>query len=275
MLLCWHKIPTRRPAFNLILEQLHSLIIEVAIRYSDLQQFWARNWLDKEVVSWSPFAINFYQLAGVSLPSNANRNKTYNCLRLLLASSHQDFYGPDSEEMVEIERVGMVFDAFLPTLSSEGALAHQFLKTVRRISTYPWFFGCLSRKQADDILQYQPPGTFLVRITTRNKETSDIQPFGCFAISSYSSSGTITHSRIHHSPELGFSLVAPPGPNQDMCHTVIGSSNRQSLRSFIQSNSDILNLRAAAPNSPFFSICVPDMGESFYIDDQISNEMMD
>lgn len=80
----------------------------------------------------------------------------------------------------------------LKYLSDGKALLTKMVTTLKE----RWFFGDLSQSQAEDRLNDQPKGTFLIRFSASAP--------GCFTISHLNKKNQLTHQRVSHVPGQGF-----------------------------------------------------------------------
>eukprot|EP01103_Thecamoeba_quadrilineata_P018589 TRINITY_DN712_c0_g1_i2.p1 TRINITY_DN712_c0_g1~~TRINITY_DN712_c0_g1_i2.p1 ORF type:complete len:385 (+),score=76.42 TRINITY_DN712_c0_g1_i2:579-1733(+) len=132
-----------------------------------------------------------------------------------------------ADDHVSLERFGRVLDWFGPIIDPHGRII--LFDTMIGIMKHSWFFGELTTREAEQRLQQQQVGTFLVRFSSTND--------GCYTISKMSSQG-INHQRvtkIASNPPL-FSL---------------GNHQFTSLESLIGSMCSILCLSVSCPGHPF------------------------
>jgi len=109
----------------------------------------------------------------------------YLALKLLLVPN---LHSNEDNEFVTIEHFGTALGWF-------GPFEPAFLTRYQNLTQTKWFHGSVTKSEAEDRLRNSKPGTFLVRLTTSNKNSLVISKIG--------RDQTIKHMLIDHDPISG------------------------------------------------------------------------
>lgn len=183
---CWQKDATKRPSFRRIVDMMDDIMVDITLNDRDAKKLWMTNFQGKEQVSWEDFKYALCDRLGINDPEPDNIQ--FKCLEAVLAEKPKDIISKDS--VVNLELFGKVIAWFGP-LST-------LLYKVESVLSQRWFHGDLLTSEAEDRLNGQPKGTFLIRFSTSSP--------GCFTISSINKNKKLTHQRVTHVPGRGFTF---------------------------------------------------------------------
>eukprot|EP01098_Paradermamoeba_levis_P003912 TRINITY_DN1729_c0_g1_i2.p1 TRINITY_DN1729_c0_g1~~TRINITY_DN1729_c0_g1_i2.p1 ORF type:complete len:525 (-),score=176.76 TRINITY_DN1729_c0_g1_i2:35-1567(-) len=168
---CWDHNPNVRPEFEEIVTALDDIMIESAISDAGGCAFWKKHFKNKESAPFNQFATDVYAYMGLQLPSSSSQEEEalkLKCLEEVFAE----------KGWVSLLNFGVLLGWYGP-LSQDGSFLERTLNFVRAelglgILDQYYFHGNLPQNKAENLLQGQPSGTFLVRFSRTP---------GCFAIS--------------------------------------------------------------------------------------------
>lgn len=186
---CWNKNPKKRPTFSMIIHELDLILVDVAINDSKGRDLWHINFLGKESVEWEDFRSKLFEYLLLKLSFSDIQIK---CLEAVLAESPTDLMV--KSKIVNITRFGQVCAWFGPLKS--GADNMVLLINLTNILKEKWFHGDLTQVEAEDRLNSQSKGTFLIRFSSSSP--------GCFTISHINKSKNLCHQRVTYVPGKGF-----------------------------------------------------------------------
>jgi len=184
---CWEEDPDARPSFSTIVDRLNNIITEEAIIDTAGRNFWKRH-VNKEKVAWAQFIREFSKFIGFErYETDKELLSLVRCMELLFATEES------GQNFVTIEHFGKMLDFFGPI--RRNGTKNQFLPNLKNILSQSWFHGEISTQEADAILYYKNPGTFLVRFSSSER--------GYFTISQRedNQAGGLRHIRIKHPPQ--------------------------------------------------------------------------
>jgi hypothetical protein len=212
----WVGDPKLRPSFKEIIDQLDNIIVDVTVHDPIGRQFWKQNFLAREEVPWEDFSKAFckmlkvptYDTTMLDRPSRDLNCLNLKCLRALLAEKPKAL--ADHAEVVHLENFGAMLNWFGP-ITQTGKSKNTILDNIREILQEPWFFGDTDTDDAIRKLTKQNPGTFLIRFSSVP---------GWFTISYVSTSGSVRHQRIKHSPG-GPYILAPENDEFSSLHDMV------------------------------------------------------
>mmetsp|Transcript_28558 Transcript_28558/g.71798 ORF Transcript_28558/g.71798 Transcript_28558/m.71798 type:complete len:494 (-) Transcript_28558:138-1619(-) len=188
---CWAKDPEERPSFAEIINLLDSIMVDVAINDEAGRQLWKHNFLGKEEVTWDDFKKVIYRYA--SKTDNKVTDIKLKCLEVLLTEQSKKLMG--NKNVVNLEKFGKLLAWFGPLVPPKGSNVTPMLSKVHTILRSEWFHGDINNQEAEDRLNGQKYGCFLIRFSS---------VAGCFTISSQSKEKRVIHQRIAHVPGEGF-----------------------------------------------------------------------
>jgi len=160
-------------------------------------------------------------------------------MRAILAEKNKDAAltlttDPDDILVVTMERFGKMCEFFGPV--------KDYLVKLKGALMNDWFFGEISKDEAESRLRDQPSGTYLARLSSTEA--------GCFTVSKVSRKGNINHQRIQYDPKEGNFAIS----NTNSTSNKGKKYNCIDLHSFITMLAEEWNLVTACPGSPFKSL---------------------
>lgn len=255
---CWDARPSVRPSFAQIIPILDETLVDCAVSDEVGREFWKKHFLGKESVHWDAFSRAFAELLCLPPPSADDLN--FICLRAILAKKDPDPTLKDPPSIVNLERFGAFLGFFGPLSTKPQPFT--ILDKVRQLLECPYFHGEVSKEQADQLLSKQPPGTYLLRLSTTRE--------GTFTISKVSRSGNVNHQRIEHNRvDNVFSVVVPSPQGKKVV------SDKYSLPHLIEVVAPDLELLIPCPGSPFESIFNKSQRGGGYLSDGYLTDYID
>jgi len=174
-----------------IIERLEDIMIDIATEDADGRTLWRRYFRGREFAPWDDFAHYLAKVLGVSPPSGLD-DVQWNCLHAILAEKATGILGKGFA--ATLENFGRVIAWFGPLITPPGQL--NFLEKVCDTVSQRWFHGNISQIEAEDRLQNQPKGTYLLRFSASSP--------GCYTISHINKKKKLVHQRVTHIPGEGF-----------------------------------------------------------------------
>eukprot|EP01090_Pellita_catalonica_P004230 TRINITY_DN14069_c0_g1_i1.p1 TRINITY_DN14069_c0_g1~~TRINITY_DN14069_c0_g1_i1.p1 ORF type:complete len:474 (-),score=88.31 TRINITY_DN14069_c0_g1_i1:27-1448(-) len=231
----WHKDPASRPTFSQMVDRLNKIIVECCINDEIGRKLWLKNFNGKDEIQWPTFIRKFSSAIGYRYKGDDEIEVL--CLKEVLGEASRDFTEP--EKRVTLENFGNIC-AFFGPLSNQKGGPPSILQKVKQLMETKWFFGAISKEDAEARLTRKPPGTYLVRLSTSTA--------GCFTVSKVTKAGSLAHQRIQHVPGEGFSIRTRKGTLQ--------SAPSALLPDFLKKISKDLSLKSPCPGSPFSALFV-------------------
>lgn len=217
---CWQTDPALRPSFGEILKEntLDMVIIQSAVKDTIGQAFWIQHFVEYDVVGWREWLEGFRKYFGVLASKVKDDDPVIQSLKLLLCDAAGD-------ESVTLEAWGNALQWFGPL----DPQATAFLANITNVASKGWFFGDISRIEAESRLRAANKGSFLIRFSAS-------QP-GSFTISFlYSPQTGPKHIRINRN---------------DKGELVYADAAYTNLDDFIRAQQRSLNLKMYCPGSTY------------------------
>lgn len=198
---CWSSSPRNRPSFDVILKELYLVLIHVAIPVDWAQDFWHEQLGTEVSVSWSKFAlammkyleIEEFDITMIDRPFSRDDRvlSAFRALKLLFVEkTPEDLLTPNR---VNLAAFGRVLGYFIGPYTTRD----NFLTAILEVIDQPWFYGALSKDEADRLLGLRQERTFLVRFSSQPDS-----PW--LTVSETTKSGSVKHWRIQHDAGKGF-----------------------------------------------------------------------
>jgi len=216
---CWQDVPSARPSFEDILREktLDIVTIQSAVSDPTGQAFWLDRFPDYDVLEWQEWLTGFRQYFSVSAAHLRDDCPLIQSLKLLLCG--------DKSQSVTLEAWGNALQWFGP-MDRNGT---SFFNNLSNVTSKGWFFGDISRVEAESLLRVSGKGFFLIRFSAS-------QP-GSFTISFLFSPQTgPKHIRINRN--AGGQLI-------------YSGATYPTLDEFIRAQQQALNLKMFCPGSTF------------------------
>lgn len=171
---CWAAVPTNRPSFKEIVEELHDIVkeykqIEVQQEIKDeigdagAASFWYDAFGSKENIQWPEFCDAFCsRLACDFLREDSIPLK---CLREILIGR--------SNNEISRKKFGSIFNLFDPVEFPYLVNGNHFLDRIVNIFKFSYFFGCIDSRNAEIILRNDGMiNSYLLRISSDESDNN-------------------------------------------------------------------------------------------------------
>eukprot|EP00007_Cunea_sp_BSH-02190019_P002207 CAMPEP_0174248976 /NCGR_PEP_ID=MMETSP0417-20130205/43348_1 /TAXON_ID=242541 /ORGANISM="Mayorella sp, Strain BSH-02190019" /LENGTH=776 /DNA_ID=CAMNT_0015328843 /DNA_START=37 /DNA_END=2364 /DNA_ORIENTATION=+ len=235
---CWKAEPEARPRCGQIVKALELILIDASIADKTGKKFWRKHFFRQDVVPWRDLKKAVFE----RFASKRSRvrpdvmmlfERQVKCLKSLLVVVELE---DEDEEEVSLTEFGRITDWFGPFVEERDCT--RFLSRIETTVSKPWFHGCISAQEAEDRLQPEPVGSYLVRF-------SGIK--GTFTISRKGRQLTTNAPAAHTPGSLGSSPASAPGPRSDMSSLMHGVSLGASVGSPTRPAFDPLSPAFASP----------------------------
>lgn len=230
----WHKDPAKRPSFSTVIEELKPLLVDAAITDPIGNQMWKDKFLGKDKVLWKYFTRAFYAAINRDPPDEFTEDELqHRCLKAVLAKQDTDKSFRDPPFTVAIEDFGRFLSFFGPIRpEAEASVVDNLVECLSK----EWFFGDISKDDAETILKRNTRGFFLIRLSTTVA--------GSFTISKVSRKEKINHQRIDYNPTEGYTIRIVKGGEAQV---VV----RDTLPKLIEAVADGLFLKTPCADGPY------------------------
>jgi len=173
---CWNEDVTVRPGASNISSMLDEILLEVCLDEESAKVMWRTNFAGKAEISFGRFAQAFYGHISIDYPQHPEFDEAHKCLSAMLPG-----------ETVTINQFGDFLIWF-------GPFNHTILDRLVALLKEPWFFGDISKDEAEAKLSdFEKKGTFLIRLSTNDPRS---EPFTLSLIRKQ-----IMHLRIKKTPD--------------------------------------------------------------------------
>lgn len=183
VLSCLKTNPDERPTFDQIVSIFNdSIFLASACRMerSVSASFWRSYFLDKRVlehqVSLDKFVLALKDSCVVTEPGFVVGDNEMNILEALFG------------KMVTLQQFGKISGFYGPILPWQ-----KFFERVDKLLREDWFYGSISQTNTIKALSKQKPGTFLVRLSSRNDDDS-------FVVAYVNPNKSVKQTKILHPP---------------------------------------------------------------------------
>jgi len=155
--ICWNESVILRPSANTISGMLDEILLDVCIDEDAARNMWRSYFPGKADVPFTRFISAFYEHLGIDYPQYPDYDEKFKCLSAMFPN-----------ENVTVNQFGDFLVWF-------GPFNNSVLDRLVELLREPWFFGDISREEAEAKLSdFEKKGTFLVRLSTNDPR---VEPF--------------------------------------------------------------------------------------------------
>jgi len=191
---CWAHEPSERPSFDQVITDIDGIIINTLVNDTEGRKVWAKLKSAKDMNY--PFEADNALLEKVLSDTYGwNDNKGFELLEFLVAEDYEDVTRSTKKKIAKLEKFGKFLEIF-------GPLDRSTLSRFVDVCRTGYFHGDISSATAADALAAAAPGTFLVRLSSKDT---------CLTLSKKVAVSSVNHQRI--SKEDGQFKILLPGGN--------------------------------------------------------------
>jgi len=173
---CWDEDVSVRPSASTISGMLDNILLDVCLDEDAAKAMWSANFSGKASISFIKFAQAFYAHVGLEYPTYPEFDEGHKCLVAMFPGDN-----------VTVNQFGDFLVWF-------GPYNNTVLDRLVELLKEPWFFGNISREEAEAKLSdFEKKGTFLIRLSTNDPR---VDPFTLSLIRKQ-----IMHLRIKKTPQ--------------------------------------------------------------------------
>jgi len=220
---CWDSVVEGRPTFAEIEGDLQDILLGWSVSDKLAREFWVTHFSSKREVRFSVFQPALYEFLG--LPNPQKNDVKFKCLEGMFRELNEQ-----KNDLVSRQTFFDLTQWFGPL--EKG---WRFINRINEICSKPWFFGRISKKDAQLAVGKAKPGAFLFRFSASKP--------GSYAITVRSRNGHAKHFRVLHEPGLNY---------------LFGKVECKSLDEIIYKFKHELGLGDPCPGSPFPELCKQD-----------------
>lgn len=188
---CWNGDPAVRPSFQKVVDELDTVIMELAVPLHGAREWWLSSFKMAQRVQWFTFinkyCHDFKIVAEFIKVEDVLISRAEDCMAVSVdIRAFEALITDKTTGEVAAEKFG---DA-VSWLGELPAYGRRIMRIASKMLRKEYFFGDVSKEESEKLLSQKPPGTFLVRFSTSN--------LGGYTISRVTHTGAISHRRITH-----------------------------------------------------------------------------
>jgi len=176
---CWAQDPAQRPSLDQVIHDIDEIIVNTLVKDTEGRQVWSELRAAKDISY--PFAVDSLVLEKVLTKNFGwHDSQGFELLDHIIAEDREDVTSHEKKKATKCDKWGKFLEIF-------GPLDKSTLANFVAVCQTMYFHGDISSADAAETLAGSPPGTFLLRLSSKD---------ACLTLSKVIAKGAIHHQRI-------------------------------------------------------------------------------